>query len=230
MIQIFNPPFLWSQSELQIHHPLLLIVIMGVRTPRDSALQYNSLVQQPDFLSILMNALQEFHKLNEHQQKQHYKTKQTWCLLCRKHRIRSHSMAVVWKQQSWFGLIQCSWGSLLSFKDCREGKQSKPSVVCPLCICCCSWCPIHQTTAKRWQHETITTQFSCTYALFHVGGTMVIHSNYGFPISFTIFFHWSDESRSHFQWMWLVLVHDPCCIPWALPTLRCEKHLSADIS
>jgi hypothetical protein len=57
---------------------------------------------------------------------------------------------------------------------------------------------------------------------------MVIHSNYGFPISFTIFFHWSDESRSHFQWMWLVLVHDPCCIPWALPTLRCEKHLSAD--
>ncbi len=52
---------------------------MGVRSPRDSALQYNGLVQQPDFLSILMNALQEFHKSNEHQQKQHYKTKQTWC-------------------------------------------------------------------------------------------------------------------------------------------------------
>lgn len=41
---------------------------MGVRSPRDSALQYNGLVQQPDFLSILMNALQEFHKLNECQQ------------------------------------------------------------------------------------------------------------------------------------------------------------------
>ncbi len=68
MIQIFNPPFLCSQQKLQIHHPLLLIVIMGVRSPRDSALQYNGLVQQPDFLSILMNALQEFHKLNECQQ------------------------------------------------------------------------------------------------------------------------------------------------------------------
>lgn len=65
---------------------------------------------------------------------QHYKTKQTWCLLCRKQRIRSHSMAVVWKQQIWFGLIQCSWGSLLSFLDCREGKKSNPSVACPLCI------------------------------------------------------------------------------------------------
>jgi len=43
-------------------------------------------------------------------------------------------MAVVWKQQSWFGLIQCSWGSLLSFLDCREGKKSNPSAVCPLCI------------------------------------------------------------------------------------------------
>lgn len=38
------------------------------RSPRDSALQYNGVVQQPDFLSILMNALQEFQKLNECQQ------------------------------------------------------------------------------------------------------------------------------------------------------------------
>jgi hypothetical protein len=43
-------------------------------------------------------------------------------------------MAVVWKQQSWFGSIQCSWGSLLSFLDYREGKKSNPSVACPLCI------------------------------------------------------------------------------------------------
>jgi hypothetical protein len=160
---------------------------------------------------------------------QHYKTKQTWCLLCRKHRIRSHSMAVVWKQQSWFGSIQCSWGRLLSFLDCREGKKSTPSVVCPLCITIPLLFVMSNTSNHCKKMTTWNNQNSILmHLLFHVGGTMVIHSNYGFPISFTIFFQWSEECRSHFQWMWLVLVHDPCCIPWALPTLRCDKHLSTD--
>jgi hypothetical protein len=139
-------------------------------------------------------------------------------------------MAVVWKQQSWFGLIQCSWGSLLSFLDCREGKKSNPSVACPLCITIpllfvMSNTSNHCKKMTTWNNQNSILMHLCTLPCKR---TMLIHSNYGFPISFTIFFHWSDESRSHFQWMWLVLVHDPCCIPWTLPTLRCEKHLSTD--